>query len=157
VLRTLNHTPVPQISDFLCFMLAQKGDATLTIGVLRDGSEVEVEVQLGGRAEPDGKALAQAKLGLTVREIDAELAHDLRLPVESGLLVTEVEKDGPAEKIGVRPRDVLFQVAQFYVKNGVDLGTLLEELPADANVRIGILRGETAAWAPLKIRMTKPE
>jgi len=152
VLHAVNKTPVSQIGDFLCFMLAQKGDTVLTISVLRDGDEVEVEVQLVDRSRPDGRALAQAKLGLTVREIDAELAHDLRLPVESGLLVVEVEKDGPAAAIGVRPRDVLFQVAQFYVKNAEGLGTLLEELPAGANVRIGILRGETAAWAPLKVR-----
>ena len=152
VLRTVNKTAVPQIGDFLCFMLAQKGGATLTLTVLRDGKDVEVEVELADRAKPEGRALAQTNLGLTVREIDVELARDLRLPVESGLLVTEVDKDGPAAAIGVRPRDVLFQVAQFYVKNLDDLGTLLEELPAGAAVRIGILRGETAAWAPVKIR-----
>ncbi|MCL2700968.1 MAG: trypsin-like peptidase domain-containing protein [Phycisphaerae bacterium] len=152
VLRAIDNTPVPQISDFTCLMLGLKNDAALTITVLREGVEQAVEVQLAERNKPDGLALAQAKLGLTVREIDAELARDLRLPVESGLLVVEVEKDGPAEKIGVRSRDVLFQVAQFYVKNAETLGTLLEDLPADASVRIGILRGETAAWAPLSIR-----
>jgi len=150
VVLSVNKTPVHQITDYTCLMLSQKADTPMTLTVQRAGKEQAVELKMLAKPKPDGKAMAIKLMGLTLRAIDKETAEDLGLAIDSGLLVVDVEKGSPGEKIGMRKKDVLFQVAQFYVKSLDDLGTLLEDLPAGASIKIGIIRGNVAAWAAMK-------
>ena len=50
-------------------------------------------------------------LALIGQNVDPRTARYLRLPEAEGLLVTEVFKDGPAEKAGLRPGDVILEMS----------------------------------------------
>lgn len=50
-------------------------------------------------------------LALIGQNVDPRTAHYLRLPSAEGLLITEVFKDGPAKKAGLRPGDVILEMA----------------------------------------------
>ena len=80
------------------------------------------------------------------------LARDLRVPVTRGLLVVGLEDSGPAAKIGVELKDVLFQVGAYYVSTLDELGVILEDVRPGDEVRIGIVRGRVRAWAPIRAR-----
>lgn len=49
----------------------------------------------------------RAKMGLSVVELDGELARELELTITQGLVVEYVEEDGPAQKAGLEPFDVI--------------------------------------------------
>jgi S1-C subfamily serine protease len=87
--------------------------------------------------------------------VTPELAKDLSLSVDRGLLVTSVEEDSPADAIGIRVKDVLFQIGRFYVTDLEGLGTLLEELKPGQAVKVGVARGSVAAWVTLRTRKDK--
>jgi len=61
-----------------------------------------------GGSEPPGSTMhADRRLGLTVQELDADLAESLGAPNVPGVLVASVAKGGPADSAGVRRGDIV--------------------------------------------------
>ena len=157
-LLSLDATPVKQIPDYVCALLEAKAGTTVRLGVRRDGRDLAVAVPILAKPRPDGSALASAMLGLAVRPLTPQMAQSLRLSVDRGLLVVQVEQGGPAERLGVRLRDVLFQVDRFYVSSVDGLGMVLENVKAGETIKIGLVRGNVRALAGIRVRdpKTKP-
>ena len=148
----INGRAVKQICDYQIAMLAARAGDKIALGCRRDGKPVELTVTIAARPKPDGAALAVGLFGLSFREITPEMARNQRLPVEQGLLVVEVEKGSPADVLGLRRGDIVFQIGRWYVTSMETVGSVLEDVPAGAGVRIGIIRGNVRAWATMKAR-----
>ncbi len=151
----MDRTRLEQLPDFVCGMLARKADDELKLRIQRGDEQLDVTVTLAEKPKPDGNKLASKLMGIRVRAVTPELAKDLSLSVDRGLLVTSVEEDSPAEVIGIRVKDVLFQIGRFYVTDLEGLGTLLEELQPGQAVKVGVARGSVAAWVTLRTRKGK--
>jgi len=103
--------------------LAESGSVTLT--VLRDGAEVELEFEL---PEPDEMfsgqmmmpgasmqgfafgAQARPQLGVVYITLTAEIAAEQNLTVEEGALIEEVLDDTPAAEAGLQAGDIIVAV-----------------------------------------------
>ncbi len=89
--------------------LKKIGERPITIGLLRGGQTTTLKVQprvhasLGPvRPEPN-----PYRIGVSVGPVEPALRAQLQLPDQNGLIVLEVEKDGPAARAGVRRFDIL--------------------------------------------------
>lgn len=151
-LISLNGKPVRQIPEFTCAMLAANVPADTSFRVSRDGKDITAVVSIKAKPRPDGKLLAEKLFGMTLREITPRLARDLRLPLDSGLLAVGIDADGPADSIGLKLKDVIFQVGKFYVADLEVLGMLLEDFPPGQSARIGVARGSVAVWVQIRAR-----
>jgi|SRR5688572_4573321 len=78
------------------------------------------------------------KLGLSYQELGDQLARHFK--VESGLLVTDVEENGPAGKAGIKAGDVIVRVGAKAVKDGRDLREALRDAEAGSDATIGVQR-----------------
>jgi len=76
------------------------------------------------------------RLGLSYQELGDQLARYFK--VEGGVLVTDVEADGPAGKAGVKAGDVIVSFGGKAVGDGGDLRDALRE--ASGSVTIGVRR-----------------
>jgi len=152
----LNGKDLRQITDYTCAMLAVKAGTEVRLKVLREGRELTAAVRVAAKPRPNGKALAEQLFGMTLRPVTAALAGGLRLAIDHGLLVVGVRAGGPADKLGVKSQDVLFQVGQLYVKDFDQLGTVLEDIRGGQSLRIGIVRGNVAAWVRITAAKTPP-
>ena len=151
-LLELNRLPVRQIPDFSIAMMQLAAGQKAEMKLLRDGKTVMASVTLAARQKPDGKNLAIRHFGLTLKNITPEMAKDLKLSTDCGLLVTEVEKGSPADDLGIKPRDVVFQFDRYLLSDLDDLGTILEDFGPGKASRIGLVRKNVRAWAPIKSR-----
>jgi serine protease Do len=151
-LLAVNDQPVRQITEYAVAMLAMHGGQSVRIKALRDGNAVDVEITLGEKPRPDGKALGVAMLGLTLKPLTRELAGDLNLSVEHGLLVVGVEAGSPADKLGIHLKDVVFQAGAAVVTNLDDLASALEEVAPGQTIKIGVVRGRTATVTEVRVR-----
>jgi membrane-associated protease RseP (regulator of RpoE activity) len=130
--------------------LKNVGERPITIDLLRGGQKVTVKVQpkihasLGPvRPEPN-----PYRIGVSVGPVEPALRAQLQLPEQQGLIVLEVEKDGPAARAGVRQFDILRKF------DGVDLVdqaglTKLVQSRADKTVVVELLR----EGKPLEIKI----
>ena len=144
--------PMRQIADYICAMIQLQPDATVRLRCLRDGKEIAAAVALKAKPRPDGKALAERLFGMTLRRLTPQLADDLRLPVSSGLMVVGLDEDGPARRLGLRTKDVLYQVDRYYIDTLEKLGIILEDVRPGQKVTIGVVLVRQRMRAVVNIR-----
>ena len=87
----------------------------INVKILRKAQEKEIFVEVGKLPqERDTLAAsnepAQDKLGLTLQDMNPQMAHQMGLKVEHGVLVADVLPGSPAEKSGIRRGDVIREV-----------------------------------------------
>jgi serine protease Do len=117
---------------------------TVDVKLWRDNREVTVRVKVGAMEEDDKKVAAApekpekvgnaekiAPLGLTVAALDDRLRQRFNLGNEvKGLVVTDVDANGPAADQGLKPGDVIVEVAQEKVDQPAQLTAKLNAAKA---------------------------
>ncbi len=98
-----------------------------------------------------GGRVQRGYLGLESRDLSADLADSLNLPVKAGALVTGVLQDGPAAKGGVRPGDVVVRIGDTPVGSSSDLLAAVAALRPESRTRIGVQRGAQALQLDLQV------
>jgi S1-C subfamily serine protease len=91
-----------------------------------------------------GGSVKRGWIGVVPRDLSAELADSLNLPVKSGVLITGVLQDGPAARGGVRPGDVVLKVGDKPVRNTIELLAAVAALPPQSDAKLGLQRGAQA-------------
>ncbi len=91
-----------------------------------------------------GGSVRRGWIGVEPRDLSAELADSLALPVKTGVLITGVLQDGPAARGGLRPGDVVVKVGGKAVVNTGELFSAVASLPPESTAVIGVLRGAQA-------------
>jgi serine protease Do len=79
-------------------------------------------------------------LGVEIGEVTAEKAKDLRLTAQRGVVVMDVEPDGPAAKAGLKENDVITQYDGQVVEGTVQFRRLVRETPTGRTVALVISR-----------------
>jgi S1-C subfamily serine protease len=101
--------------------------------------ENSVELQAPGvfvTADEDGSGW----LGVEIGEVTAEKAKDLKLTAQRGVVVLDVEPDGPAAKAGLKENDVITQYDEQMVEGTVQFRRLVRETPTGRTVALLITR-----------------
>jgi serine protease Do len=97
-------------------------------------------------------AAGPPRLGVTVQEISGQLAGYFKLPAEHGLLVTAVEKDGPADKAGIRAGDVILKLGGKEVEGARELRAEVDRVEAGQELVVGVQRDGKAMDVPVAVR-----
>jgi serine protease Do len=80
------------------------------------------------------------KLGIQYQEIGDQLAKYFRLAADRGVLVSDVEPEGPAAKAGMQAGDVILKVGERAVRDGEDLRHELSRSEPGTQVGIQVQR-----------------
>lgn len=81
-------------------------------------------------------------LGVSMQDMTQELAESFNLDDSKGALIASVLKEGPADKAGIRPGDILVAVEGKPVKNSADMLNLVAALPPGKPVTVTIIRSK---------------
>lgn len=84
--------------------------------------------------------ISRGRLGVVIQEVTSEIAEGFGLQDASGALVVEVQKDGPADKFGIKPRDVIVEFDGQKVLNSRKLQVMIAETPVDKEIKIIVVR-----------------
>ncbi len=139
---SFNDEPVRDGIDFYVHLLDQKPDARLTLGVQRGEQRLTLNARLQPVPPPDGRALALRLFGMTLETLPAETRRKYGLPADVGLVVTSVERGGPADRARIRPGDLIIQLGRTRVFDLEDVGNALEQTRAGDDVFVVGLRVE---------------
>ncbi len=140
VLVSVDGVPVRYGVDFDIALIGKEAGEDVRLELLRDGRALDRRLTLDGRPAPDGSVLAERKLGIEAYPLPERVAKELALPGGAGLLVVNVEPDGPASRIGIARRDVLLSLGRWHVSSLDELGQLLETADAGEEVAVSVLR-----------------
>jgi len=93
----------------------------VSIGLIRAGKAMTIVVKVEKMTETasgtDKPGKQQARLGLLLRNLDADLAENLQTRVKQGVVVQQVQQGSAAARAGIGRGDVIFQVNRHPVHN----------------------------------------
>jgi Do/DeqQ family serine protease len=98
-----------------------------------------------------GGSVRRGWIGVEQRDLSAELAESLNLPVKNGVLVTGVLQDGPAALGGVQPGDVVLKLGNQDVRNSGELLAAVTSLTPDTATTLLLQRGSKQVEVRLKV------
>jgi predicted metalloprotease with PDZ domain len=93
-----------------------------------------------------------AWLGVTLKDVTAEKARELKLPGEYGAIVESVDGDSAAAKAGLQKGDAIVQFAGERVRSVEQLRRLIRETPAGRTVGMQIIRDGQARTFTVKLQ-----
>jgi serine protease Do len=100
----------------------------------------------------DGEIRLGFDLGMTTTSMTEQLVYRYRLPMIQGLLVTEVNRDGPAFQAGILPGDIILQYSDERVVSQLHANALLRQYAAGDTLRIELLRNGLRYEAQVLLR-----
>ncbi len=124
LIYSINNIKIKNRKDLQNVIASFKPDETIVIDVERDKKDVKLNITLGNRAglvtseANNGKFLG----GLLLSEINANMIKRFRLSSTTrGVLITAVEPDSEAEKVGFQPGDVIIQIEDVEIVSFADM------------------------------------
>jgi serine protease Do len=99
---------------------------------------------------PDGSEGATSNFGVTVKTLTRELAKQYEVEMTDGVVVTEVESDGPAARGGIKPGDVITEINHERVTNPKQFRDAVKSADAKKGVVINLISGGTSRFEVLK-------
>jgi serine protease Do len=93
----------------------------------------------------------RGQVGLTPQTITPLLAEALRLPDEAGVIVADVDPDGPAGRAGLKRGDLIVALDGKPMENGRQFRVNLYARPVGEVVQVDILRGSQRLTVPVTV------
>jgi serine protease DegQ len=90
-------------------------------------------------------------LGVSMQDLTEELAESFGLENLSGALIASVLKDGPADKAGIKPGDILIAIENKLLKNSSEMLNQVAALPPGDTVTVTVIRNHQERSFPVKV------
>ena len=122
----------------------------MTVKLLRNGKAVDRQVKVGEMEEKvdiSKHPSSHKTLGIVAQNLTPEIARELGVKRDAGIVVTQVEPGSPAADAGIQTGDVIQQVNRKPVKNVEDFVQKVEKAKAQNNVLFLIQRGQNNLFA----------
>lgn len=96
-------------------------------------------------------------IGVSVQDISDDIAESMKINKVKGAFVSEVLKNGPADKAGILPTDIVLKVDDQEIEEVKALPRIINNYPIDKMAKITILRNGKAKVILVKVEKMKEE
>jgi serine protease Do len=117
---------------------------------------IDIAMDIVQQLRSTGK-VTRGRMGVQAQELTPELAAGLGLKDSDGALVAMVEKNGPAERAGIQPGDVILAYEGKPVQNATDLARLTGSTRPGTTVALEVWRKDEKRQVKVKVAEMPPE
>ncbi|MFQ5499782.1 MAG: PDZ domain-containing protein, partial [Candidatus Zixiibacteriota bacterium] len=164
VIVSVDGAEITEMDDLLDMMEKFDPGDEVKLTIIRDSDKKTLTVELGDQPDhrldrrfyssPRTRSFgyyfgnqSHAYLGVHLNSLSDQLGDFFGVKDSHGALITEVEKDSPAEEIGLKAGDVIVSVDVDDVDDADDVSEIVGEFEPGDDVRVGIVRDhETKAF-----------
>ncbi|MEE9516274.1 MAG: DegQ family serine endoprotease [Candidatus Adiutricales bacterium] len=155
IIVVFNGKELKHHSDLPALVAQAPVGSVAEVKIIRKGKEKTISVKLGERDEEQIAAVfepsKEEKLGIRVQELTPELAQRLRIDPKSGVIIAEVDQDGPAAEAGLRPGDIILEIDQKQVTDLQVYQDAISEAQKDNVILFLVKRGQATQFYAVKI------
>jgi serine protease Do len=101
--------------------------------------------------------VVRGRIGVTIQDVNAQLAESFGLDRPRGALVSSVEKDGPAAKAGLQPGDVILAVNNKPIERYGELSGNIAAMKPGTDATLDVWRGGKKLAVTVKITELKEQ
>jgi serine protease Do len=126
-----------------------------TMSIVRDGNRTTLKVNpaelaVGEQGNDNGQASRLEKLGMEVQNLTAELAKQLDIKADHGVVVTGVQPGSPAERAGLSTGAVILEAGRKPVTTVEDLTKALDEKSLAKGVLLLVRTAEASRFVVIR-------
>ncbi len=110
VIVAYGEIPVSEVASLQRLVARTTPGEMARVTVVRDGHRETLAIKIGEQPDEKVAAAPAGRWGLTVQPLTPELAREFDLTAKEGVLVSEVEAGGPADRAGLRQGDAILEV-----------------------------------------------
>lgn len=153
IITTYNGTEIKDPAHLRSLVADTAPDTTVTVTILRDKHSKDVKLTVGelpkdmakaSRGEPGSGHGEHTLAGVTVEPLSDRQGRQGRK--ETGVSVSEVQPDSPADQAGLKPGDIIREMNRKPVRNVQDFEDLVNELDPKSRVLLLITRGNATVY-----------
>jgi len=151
-----NGKPIRNSDELVSMVTATRPGTTVPLSIVRNRQEqtlsitveeLDIEAETlalrgpngGGNDEPQQETTTG--LGLTIGNITPQIAQQLRLDRDmQGAIITGVEPDSPAARVGLSGGDIIVRVGQETIETAVQARQELDRIPSGGTAFLRVLR-----------------
>ncbi len=129
-------------------------DTQVQLRVMREGNEKDITVKLGELPEKiagEYEEGVKEKLGLTVHELNPQIAERFNLKEENGVVITDVAPGSVTSEAGFQPGDVILEINGRAIKNIDDYESVVDMIENGKSALFLVKRGENTIYLGTKI------
>jgi serine protease Do len=96
--------------------------------------------------------VSRGSVGLYVQDISSVMAKGLGLPLQRGVVVADVDPEGPADKAGVKRRDVILSCNERAIESARQFDDDIYRRQGGGKVTLAIQRGDMRLNIPIEVQ-----
>jgi len=153
IIDSVNGTTVSDINQLRRNVAALKPGSTAKVKIFRAGKEMDVDViiaELPQQQAMEEKAVELDIIGLRVGDITEENAYKFRITDTTGVIVMEVNEDGPAYEAGMMVGDIIKEIENTPVENVSRYNELLAHYQNKETLLLLVKRGGIHKFVVIK-------
>ncbi len=161
IILKINNTEIAGSEQLTNFVAGMAPGASIDMLVWRNQKERNLTVKLGERPSEGETETAVAgedqaqQLGITVQELTDQLAERLGVQNVSGVVVSRVAPNSPADRKGIERGDIITSVNNKPVKSVREYNAAVKGLKEDDVVLLRIFRGDNSYLRALRVPKKK--
>lgn len=150
---------VDDVSDLTTMAAVAEPGEEVNIKFIHDGKPKDVTVKLAEAPDeevPDElKEKAQEHLGLSVQEINPQIARRFNLSVDKGVIISDVADGSPAADAGLRPGDIILEMDKNSIADLNQYAQAVSKAKPGSTMLILVKRADTTVYAALRVESEK--
>ncbi|QLI80215.1 DegQ family serine endoprotease [Chitinibacter fontanus] len=104
---------------------------------------IDVAMKVADELKSSGK-VTRGRIGVSIQDVSEDLAKSFGLAKATGALLSSVEKDGPAEKAGLRAGDILLKFNGQPINSSGELPRIVSAVKPGSKVPVQVWRDKAA-------------
>jgi len=154
IITEINGKAIKDTHDLLLTIAALHVGEKASVKALRDGKEISFQLVVAERKDKPEIALTKKTggyFGINAQEITKDLAKQLGISHDAGLIVTDVEEGSPADNVGIQPHDIILQVNKVKVTSLKQYSAEMTKATEKKSIILLIKRGNSNFFVGLHL------
>lgn len=145
--RLVGTTPPGEKAELTLVREGKEMKITVTIAERKEGEEMAMG---GGDEQSEGSKKGTRLLGIKVRDISSKDAERFDVVPGQGVIVENVDEDGPGAEAGIRPQDIILEVNRMQIRSVEDYSNAVGKVKPGDSVLLLVMRGRNYFYAVIK-------
>jgi serine protease Do len=156
IIIEFNGQPIKEMNELPRLVAATAPGTKAAVKILREGKEKTFSLTVTELTDEPGSAEVregeeESPVGLTLEDLDANLARRFNLRETKGVVVTRVAPGTPAAEAGLRAGDLILEINGAAVGNAADFQRLMGKVPKGSFARLLIKRQGHTLFITLEV------